>query len=88
MNKSNFSGLASMHGCVCVCVCARLHTSVCLGNQVIYLLFFLIVLYIYWLHRVFLAAWAFLWLHRVGAALVAVLGLLVAVASLVAEHRL
>ena len=72
-----------------MCVCTPAHECVKFRQSShLSSIFFLIVLYIYWLHRVFLAAWAFLWLHRVGAALVAMLGLLVAVASLVAEHRL
>ena len=48
-----------------------------------------IIFFIYfWLCWVFLAAWAFLQLWRAGSSLVAVHGLLIAVASLIGEHRL
>ena len=49
----------------------------------------LFILFIYfWLHWVFIAAWAFSSCSEWGLLFVAVHGLLIAVASLVAEHRL
>ena len=61
----------------------------CLHYTHLVLFFFLIYLFIYfWLHWVFVAAWAFPSCSERGLLFVMVRGLLIAVASLVAEHGL
>ena len=60
-----------------------------LGLEPSVFFFFLINSFIYfWLHWLFVAAWAFSSCGEQGLLFVAVRGLLIAVASLVAEHGL
>ena len=53
-----------------------------------YKFIYLIIIFYFWLHWVFVAAWAFSSCGERGLLFVAVRRLLIAVASLVAEHGL